>query len=139
MIYLMKEDAKALLGIGERNIIPVLRYWQSQLTKDNHEAIFADLKFMIVIINTYFNFKSTDVKYLTQVLLNKMIDNIYQSEDEEISLKSFQFMYSIIWQHRNVTKYSLLKNFEYKKELKESVKYNLLALGAIKSYQKVLF
>jgi hypothetical protein len=135
----MKEDAKALLGIGERNIIPVLRYWQSQLTKDNHEAIFADLKFMIVIINTYFNFKSTDVKYLTQVLLNKMIDNIYQSEDEEISLKSFQFMYSIIWQHRNVTKYSLLKNFEYKKELKESVKYNLLALGAIKSYQKVLF
>jgi len=135
----MKEDAKALLGIGERNIIPVLRYWQSQLTKDNHEAIFADLKFMIVIINTYFNFKSTDVKYLTQVLLNKMIDNIYQSEDEEISLKSFQFMYSIIWQHRNVTKYSLLKNFEYKNELKESVKYNLLALGAIKSYQKVLF
>lgn len=76
-VYLSKTDAHAVFGFTEYNSIRILRYWQSLLTNETYEALFSEIKFMALVTNVYLNYKSDDVKYAIQVVINKMIADIY--------------------------------------------------------------
>ncbi len=138
-VNLSKEDAKTVFGVTECCPIANLRHWQSIFNNDYYPGLYAEIRFMMLILKTYLNYKSDDVRYIIQNMINKLIDDIYKSEEEEIDLASFKFLYPIIWQHRNFNTYKVLKKHVYKKELIETVRQHLLELGAIQAYQKDLY
>lgn len=48
-------------------------------------------------------------------------------------------MFSIIWHHRNIEHYKMLKNKDYDRNFLEQIRQQLFKLKAIPTYQKQLF
>ncbi len=137
-ICLTIEDVKSIFGISEVSPISTLRYWQNILVSQNSNQPFSNMKFMLLLPKTYLNYKSRDVRYAIQGLINLIIDDIY-NEKEEIPLNSLKFLYPIVWYHRNIEDYRVIHKLKYEKEFIEEFRKNLLTIGAIKSYQTLIF
>ena len=138
-VYLSKTDAQAVFGFTEYNSLRVLRYWQSLLTSETHNTLYPALKFLVIVTKVYLNYRSADVGYAIKVAINKMIADIYPHEDDKRTLKSLMFMFSIIWLHRNIEHYKILKNKEYDRNFLEQIRQQLFKLKATPTYQKKLF
>lgn len=137
-ICLTIEAAKSIFGISEVSPITTLRYWQNIVVSQNSDQPYSDMKFMLLLPKTYLNYRSSDVRYAIQGLLNLIIDDIY-NDKEETPLNSLKFLYPIVWYHRNIKDYRAIRKLKYEKEFIEEFRKNLLAIGAIKSYQTVMF
>ncbi len=138
-VYLSKTDAQALFGLDMCNAPQVLHHWQGMLTLENHLLLYPQLRFMCTLTTVYLGYQSVDVRYMIQSLLDQMISDIYHNEEVELPLSALKFMFPIVWLHRNLTDYRMVKKLAYKRELLESVRRHLLDLGALSTFQTTLF
>ncbi len=138
-ITLTKSEALALFCFQEINPVSVLRDKQSILTMANHDALITDLRRMVLLVKTFTNYNSDEVRYIIQHLNARFINDIYKDENSEFCFRDFKFMITFVLRYRNLTDYRLIKTIKFENVFIEYVNKKLLSLNAITAYQRSVF
>lgn len=138
IIYLSKEDALDIFGSPYWDPVPVINYWKEQFTDDNHDALYQEIKFLLLIAKTYLNYSSPEVRYVILNLCSRYIEEVYSKGQLELPLASLMFLCVVIFRHRNITDYRKLKNPVYEEDYLDKIRQGLFQAGTTAAYQSRL-
>jgi hypothetical protein len=138
-IKLTKPEALSIFSFLELNPLAVVKEKQKQLDTNFSERTLYDCKALRIIVKTYLNYKSDDIRFVVQELCRRFIEDIYNNGKRKRSMEELKFIISIIFRYRNLKDYRLANKMEFSVDYLENVRQNLLQLNAITTYQKELF
>lgn len=122
----------------------VIDYWFDELKKENDEdkidALIEDIRFLMLVIKTYHNYKSKEaVRWFVMGLIRRYIANFYAVDPKPRPLENFKFFYMLIFRFRNIKhERSIAKHFD-NPEFFNKLQRALFENGVFQEYQGTLF
>ncbi len=138
-LFLDKIDALSLFCFHAINPAATLKTKQELIRNENYDADFKALRTMTLVVKILLNYRSDEVRMISQLLCKRFIEDIYPTEETEISFSDLKFLIPIILKYRNLTKLSEVRKLEIPSDLINSTRQKLVSLKVIPSLQTRLF
>lgn len=138
-ISITKEEALSIFAFYKYFPKGFIENKKTEIDTENIVDLYRDMLWMLKILEIYLSYKSNEVWYLVSENCKRFINDIYKTEDSQITFKQLSFLIWFIFIHRNKKDYREINNLPIDKNKMEVFRAKLLELNAIKTFQTAMF